>query len=554
MSTDEAVAKIGNKLFELEKQATEPTLLSVLPSNVSNYIRRAAELLSDDDSTDDAPGLSSQSQRCMVATCSLQCALRSCEDKCRELPASATAKAAGGLMLFTEALRKTLVEVEKAANLGPPPESSSPASLQAVDASESSKRRADKKLASQRAIHVEKASDKRALTKSTEPPAARVPSGYVTLYEAFLGFCGGASCREASCCGGAADASGLDRVILPRGAELAREAADSGHLPIGARALLESTAKALLSAAEGAVASKSRGLAARQFQRAALHLEILRLLGGRPLTAPLEESRRYARWRARHLSHLLENVVLEHGPEDPRTFEDVYEGSRSNLLGKGGYGVVFKVKRRVDGVEFACKQLELGRLSSSGLAQLHEEVNAMRRLDHPHVVRLIEVFYSERKRCYLIMELCRGGELFEALDRRCAEAGRPVRIFSERRTAELMRQMLGAVKYMHLRGVAHRDVKLENWLFDQPDPDGSAHLKLVDFGLAKVYGTRSAPCFRHGAEPNADRASWLFDDRVGSAYYCAPEVLNGEYDKRCDLWSLGKLLFSCLDARAFFVS
>merc|ERR1719353_1067824 len=59
--------------------------------------------------------------------------------------------------------------------------------------------------------------------------------------------------------------------------------------------------------------------------------------------------------------------------------------------------------------------------------------------------------------------------------------------------------MLGVVRYMHSCGVCHRDLKLENWLFDSPDPD--------------------------------------------TAYYCAPEVLEGIYDRRCDLWSLGVIAY-----------
>ena len=216
-------------------------------------------------------------------------------------------------------------------------------------------------------------------------------------------------------------------------------------------------------AAEAAASKNDREAAARAFQRAALHLEILRLLGGRPLAPALETSRRYARWRARHLSHVLENCVLEHSPEDPRSFEGAYAPT-GVVLGKGGYGVVVEVARRADGARFACvaartfrgdeprrrrgrgadlpwrraaatprprrgpsveigarlrcKRLDLGRLSAKGLARLHEEVAALRALDHPHICRLREVFYCDRgRRCYLVMDLCRGGELFAQVHR-----------------------------------------------------------------------------------------------------------------------------------------
>ena len=146
----------------------------------------------------------------------------------------------------------------------------------------------------------------------------------------------------------------LDGHFLARGAEHCKLAAEASLTP-GARQLLENTATELLAAAEEAASRRDRGAAARQFQRAALHLEIVRLLGGKPLAPALEASRRYARWRARRLSHLLENCVLEHSPEDPRTFDAAYSLT-GEILGRGGYGVVLGCTRRADQEAFACKR------------------------------------------------------------------------------------------------------------------------------------------------------------------------------------------------------
>ena len=67
--------------------------------------------------------------------------------------------------------------------------------------------------------------------------------------------------------------------------------------------------------------------------------------------------------------------------------------------------------------------------------------------------------------------MCSGGELFKAVDKRARPGVRPP--FTESRSAELLRQMLGVVRYMHSQGVCHRDLKLENWLFDSPDLCGN---------------------------------------------------------------------------------
>ena len=85
----------------------------------------------------------------------------------------------------------------------------------------------------------------------------------------------------------------------------------------------------------------------------------------------------------------------------------------------------------------------------------------MRELNHPHVVRLHEVFYA-RRQIYLIMELATGGELFDLL------TSQPGDKFAEPFAADLMAQMLSAVHYIHARGVVHRDLKLENFLLEGP--------------------------------------------------------------------------------------
>eukprot|EP00940_MAST-03C_sp_MAST-3C-sp2_P002234 g2234.t1 len=197
-----------------------------------------------------------------------------------------------------------------------------------------------------------------------------------------------------------------------------------------------------------------------------------------------------------------------------------YQGTLA-VIGTGISGDVRVVRKRNCATErlFALKSVDKNAVDPSRMPDFIEEVKIMKQLDHPNIVKLYET-YEDKDTLYMILGLCTGGELYHALAR--------AKKFSERRASILVKQMLSAILYCHSKGITHRDLKLENFVFRDKDGPGKDVLQLIDFGLSK----------RHVVKKSR-RMTMI----VGSAYYCAPEVLDGAYTNACDLWSIGVLTY-----------
>lgn len=202
----------------------------------------------------------------------------------------------------------------------------------------------------------------------------------------------------------------------------------------------------------------------------------------------------------------------------PKDIRDDYT-VLDTVLGSGFNGEVkmAEKKDKTSGLKYAVKAFKLFNIAEDKRQQLRSEVEVFLCMDHPHVTRLYEVYEGEDF-LHLVMECMEGGELFD----RVIE----LKIFNETLAAEAVNQMLLALNYIHSHGIVHRDIKLENFLYDKK---GSNHLKLIDFGFSKMGG-----------------ANTKMQASCGTLAYVAPEVLLKSYDKQCDLWSLGVIAFILL--------
>ncbi|PIK46195.1 mitogen-activated protein kinase-activated protein kinase 5 [Apostichopus japonicus] len=216
---------------------------------------------------------------------------------------------------------------------------------------------------------------------------------------------------------------------------------------------------------------------------------------------------------------------------------DDYDVEWSEKLGTGVNGPVYRCRGRADGLDYALKLL---RNNAHGLreVELHSLCTS-----HPHIVNIQDV-YANRvqhpgdgnvgKALFVVMELMKGGELFDRITK--------AQKFTERNAARFTKQIALAVKRCHTLNIAHRDLKPENLLLNDETED--AVIKLGDFGFAKVDdGNLKTPHF--------------------TPYYVAPQVLEAKrksqskdfgvrqsdpytYDKCCDMWSLGVIIYIML--------
>jgi serine/threonine protein kinase len=186
-----------------------------------------------------------------------------------------------------------------------------------------------------------------------------------------------------------------------------------------------------------------------------------------------------------------------------------------------------KDEERDSDVRYALKTIQLNRVSPDFVEELRNEINILRTLDHPNIVRAFEVYeqqYKGQPRIHLILELCSGGDLYRRTP------------YSERDAAGIVGQLLSAVKYMHDHDIVHRDLKFENIMFESHRAD--AEIKVIDFGLSKK--------FLHN-----DTERYM-SEGVGTIYTMAPQVLEGDYNSQADMWSVGVITYMLLsDTKPF---
>lgn len=216
-------------------------------------------------------------------------------------------------------------------------------------------------------------------------------------------------------------------------------------------------------------------------------------------------------------------------------------------LGDGSYGTVYLAINQTTKSQVAMKRIakldytqenqminvsnknEQSNLLSKEDLIIKNEIDILRKLDHPNIVKIIE-FYNTKNAYYIINDYCSQGELYNQIKHK----------FSEIQLAVLFYQLFSGLCYLHDNNICHRDLKLENILISDIEKDlnnGFDYfwIKIIDFGTATIF------------QKNKNEKAV-----VGSSYYIAPEVLKKKYNEKCDTWSAGVILHMLIVGKAPF--
>lgn len=156
-----------------------------------------------------------------------------------------------------------------------------------------------------------------------------------------------------------------------------------------------------------------------------------------------------------------QNIVKVNTANDIRDF---YEIDESGILGSGLNGAIVSCVHRASKRKYALKRLEKSTVSAKELQHIRDELDCMAYLDHPNILRVVEVFENEECVC-LVLQLCTGGDLLDRINTQYRHR------FKEKDACKLIHSILSAVAYCHSQNIVHRDLKLENILFETEAKD-----------------------------------------------------------------------------------
>ena len=220
-------------------------------------------------------------------------------------------------------------------------------------------------------------------------------------------------------------------------------------------------------------------------------------------------------------------------------------------LGKGAFGEVYLTTKQGSNIKYATKKIDKSVMKNPKSRQyLENEINILKEMDHPNIIKLIEVV-NTTKYYYLVMEYCNGGDLSKCL---AHYKNKNQKAFSEEVVQYLMRQIVSGICYLHKKNILHRDIKLENILVNF-DNEKDAHernmmkakVKIIDFGFSRHLKKYELAYSILGNPINMDPGilKKLNKNDNNKDY---------GYDQKADIWGLGTICYEMLIGKCTFDS
>ena len=213
------------------------------------------------------------------------------------------------------------------------------------------------------------------------------------------------------------------------------------------------------------------------------------------------------------------NIIVQETKRDPLLDYKIIKS-----IGDGTFGKIELVEHKITGMVRAMKIIP--KTTEISEISVLNELYILKKIDHQNVIKIYE-FYSDEKNYYLITEYCPGGDLFTQTKNEN---------LSEVQVSNIIYQILLALNNLHKMKIMHRDLKPENILVTKKEKDGLYRIKICDFGTSHLF-------------QDGEKEKLI----AGSSFYIAPEVFKKKYNFKCDLWSVGVIMYVLLTKKVPFL-
>ena len=185
-------------------------------------------------------------------------------------------------------------------------------------------------------------------------------------------------------------------------------------------------------------------------------------------------------------------------------------------IGKGSYSSVYKGFHKNSLKEVAVKRIEYENIDIKLKNQINSEMNLMKKINHPNIVKLYDIYFDNEKFIYFILEYCEQGDLYKFLNKRTMK---------EKYAKKYMIQLVEGLKYLYEKKIIHRDLKPQNIMITKDNI-----VKIIDFGFARYFESNK-----------------MLNTLCGTPLYMAPEIIcDNNYNNKSDLWSIGIILYEII--------